>query len=124
MNTYFEQIARNAIREIERISTTPRVAREAGVPEATLPRLLATGDFKESELEALSRAQRVNMSELLPTSAKTPLTPYSLWLPTALPKEPPMTLSDAMRYVREIATNEGLQFSKRQLRTRVVYYPN
>lgn len=35
-----------------------------------------------------------------------------------------MTLSDAMRYVREIATNEGLQFSKRQLRTRVVYYPN
>lgn len=69
MNTYSEQIARNAIREIERISTIPRVAREAGIPEVTLRRRLATGDFKVSELEALSRALHVDISELLPTAA-------------------------------------------------------
>lgn len=33
-----------------------------------------------------------------------------------------MSLSDAMRYVREIATSEGLRFSKRQLRTHAVHY--
>ena len=33
-----------------------------------------------------------------------------------------MTLSDAMRYVREIAASEGLRFSKRQLRTHAVHY--
>ncbi|MFV8403323.1 MULTISPECIES: hypothetical protein [Dermabacter] len=48
MNTYSEQIARNAIREIERISNIPEVAREAGIPEVTLRRHLATGDFKVS----------------------------------------------------------------------------
>lgn len=29
-----------------------------------------------------------------------------------------------MAFVRDAASREGLQFSKRQLRTRVVYYPN
>lgn len=33
-----------------------------------------------------------------------------------------MSLSDAMRYVREIAASEGLRFSKRQLRTHAVHY--
>lgn len=69
MNTYFEQIARNAIREIEQISTIRGVAREAGIPEVTLRRRLATGDFQVRELEALSRALRVDTSELLPTAA-------------------------------------------------------
>lgn len=35
-----------------------------------------------------------------------------------------MTLSDAMRYVREIAASEGLRFSKRQLRAHAVHYLN
>ncbi|QEU11282.1 MULTISPECIES: hypothetical protein [Dermabacter] len=35
-----------------------------------------------------------------------------------------MTLSAAMRHVRDIATSEGLRFSKRQLRTCAVHYLN
>ena len=35
-----------------------------------------------------------------------------------------MSLSDAMTYVREIATSTGLRFSKRQLRTHAVTYLN
>lgn len=35
-----------------------------------------------------------------------------------------MTLSAAMRYVRDIATSEGLRFSKRQLRIHAVHYLN
>lgn len=54
------RVARAVRKDIERISSVPKIAKATGIPEVTLRRRLTTGDFKASELMRIAAATRTD----------------------------------------------------------------